>query len=113
MHDFFSIKIVEGFAVAVALAQHRQPAQARLRAFQAQHFEQLAIVADRHSPLSIVVGDVQRIRRAPGAAQLAVGMPLYLELSTLDAARHDRNQCALAAMTSISTRAPGAASAAT
>jgi hypothetical protein len=62
----------EGCAEVVALAQDRQPGQARLEALQHQALVQAAVVCDRPPPLLVVVGGVLRARRAPGAAAAAV-----------------------------------------
>ncbi len=72
----FSIEVVERGTIARALAQDGEPAQARLRALQTQHFEQMTVIMDGHAPLGIMIGDVERIRGAPRAAQLAVRMTL-------------------------------------
>ena len=49
----------------------------RLRALEAQQLEELRVVVLRHAPLGVVIGDIERIRAAPGAARLVVGMPQY------------------------------------
>src|SRR5258708_21719397 len=65
---FLGVETVERYAVSLALAQDGDPAQARLRAFQAQHLEERAVVIQRQPPLAIVIGEVQAVRRAPRAA---------------------------------------------
>src|SRR5205807_9397528 len=49
-------------------AQDGEPRQAGLGAFEEQHLEQLAVVVDGHSPLPVVIVEIQRIAARPGAA---------------------------------------------
>jgi len=52
--------------------RNRQPAQAGLKAFEAELFEQAPVVADRKAPFVVVVVLVGRAGPAPEAAQRAV-----------------------------------------
>jgi hypothetical protein len=63
------VEAVEHLAVAPALLQDREPRQAGLGTLEHQELEQLAIVVQRHAPLGVVVGDVDRIGADPGAAR--------------------------------------------
>src|SRR5690606_1231416 len=66
--DLHRFEAGEGAAVVLPLAQHGDPRQSRLGAFQYQKFEQLAVVAARHAPFAVVIVAVQRVVTAPGAA---------------------------------------------
>ncbi len=66
--DALELEIGEAFAKSLALAQDREPAQARLEALEADLLEQAAVVGDRESPLAVVVGDVELVIAAPPAA---------------------------------------------
>src|SRR6185369_224518 len=66
--DDFGIEIVEGTAVAVPAAQDGDPGESGLRSLQDEHLEQAAVVVQRHTPLLVVVGDVERIAGSPAAA---------------------------------------------
>ena len=70
--DLRGIEAVEGASEVVALAQDRQPRQARLEALEAQLLEQPPIVVDRMAPLVVVVRAIQRVAGRPPAAGLAV-----------------------------------------
>src|SRR5882762_899579 len=65
----FSIKPVKCAPVIRALGEDGVPRKPGLRAFQDEELEELAVVADRHAPLLVVVGDGERIAR-PGASSL-------------------------------------------
>ena len=52
------------------MVSQRQPG---LRAFEDQQLEQRAVVVHRHAPLGVVVGDVERVVAAPGAALKGAG----------------------------------------
>ena len=66
--DLVSVEIVEGAAVVLALLQDRDPAQPRLRTLEHQHLEEVTVVVVGHAPFEVVVGGVERIGAAPGAA---------------------------------------------
>ena len=66
--DARDVESGEGLTVRGPLAQHRDPAQSGLRSLEDQQFEQLAIIVDGNAPLLVVIGDVQRVGTAPGAA---------------------------------------------
>src|SRR5690606_6871528 len=70
LHSRYAIGLeaVEDLPVALPLAQDGDPGEARLRSFEDQELEQALVVAHRHAPLLVVVGDVERIRAAPGAS---------------------------------------------
>ena len=61
------VEVRERLAVILALAQNRNPAQARLRALEHQKPEVFAVVVYRNTPLGVVVADIQRIAAAPTA----------------------------------------------
>src|SRR5439155_20893942 len=63
----FQIEIVKGGTKVLALAQDRQPAQASLKPFQTQFFEQAPVVGDSSAPLVIVIVPVERVGGAPPA----------------------------------------------
>jgi hypothetical protein len=65
--DLGGIEVVERQAVGVAFAEDGVPAQARLRTFQDQEFEQAPIVVQRHAPFVVVIGNGQWIRRPTAA----------------------------------------------
>ena len=56
-------------AVAFPLLEDGQPAETGLRSLQHQEFEEQSIIMDRHSPLAVVVGDVEGFVPHPGAAR--------------------------------------------
>ena len=58
----------------LALSQDGQPAQARLKSFQADLFEQAAVVDDGPSPFFVVVLEIQRIGSGPPAPDNTVVM---------------------------------------
>ena len=66
------IEVQEGVAVALALAQDRDPGEAGLRALEAQQLEEGALVVQRDAPLLVVVGGVERI--AAGGPPAADGL---------------------------------------
>jgi hypothetical protein len=70
--DARRVEAVERGTEVVALAQDREPRQARLEPFQAQLLEQPGVVGDLPAPLVVVVVRVQRIVAAPPAASSAV-----------------------------------------
>src|SRR5262245_16424023 len=49
----------------VALAENRQPAQSRLKSFEADLLEQPAVFGEGSPPLVVVVADIQRIGARP------------------------------------------------
>ena len=57
---------------AGALVQDRQPGQARLERLEGEPLEVRGLAVDRHPPLGVVVGEVDRIARAPRAARESV-----------------------------------------
>jgi hypothetical protein len=63
------IKVGKGAAKGFALVQNRQPAQAGLKAFEADLLEQPAFVVHRKTPFAVVVVAVDRRCLAPGAAR--------------------------------------------
>jgi hypothetical protein len=52
------------------LPEYGVPAQASLRAFQNQEFEELAVVVDRHAPFFVVIGGLERVGIRPWATLL-------------------------------------------
>jgi hypothetical protein len=60
-------------AEVLALVEDGQPAQAGLKAFQAELFEQAAVLRDRKTPFVVVVVHIQRRGQAPAAAFLPIG----------------------------------------
>src|SRR3989344_2877356 len=67
------VEAVEGVADALALAENGDPGEARLHAVEHQLLPQGAGVVLGHAPFVVVVGDVERIGPAPGAAVKRVG----------------------------------------
>src|SRR5207247_1145678 len=63
----FEIEIVKAGTKVLALAQDGQPAQASLKPFQTQFFEQAPVVGDSSAPLVIVIVPVERVGGAPPA----------------------------------------------
>ena len=61
------VEAVVGAAVALALAKDEPPVEARLRAFEEQHLEDVAVVVRGDAPLAIVVVDIERVVPDPGA----------------------------------------------
>ena len=61
------LEILERLAEVVALAKDGDPAQARLKAFQADLLEEPAIVGDRPSPFLVVIPDVELVLTRPPA----------------------------------------------
>ena len=72
--DAFGIEAVERVAVALSLAEDGDPGQPCLGALEAQQLEQVPIVPDRHAPLRVVVGDVERIAPGPLAPDDPIGI---------------------------------------
>lgn len=62
------IEAEQHLTVAFALLQHGDPRQAGLEGFKQQQLEQHLGVALRHAPFLVVVSDIQRVVRTPGAA---------------------------------------------
>src|SRR5262249_10967099 len=66
------IEVVVDLAVVIALAQHRDPGEASLAAFERQKLEQGAIVLQRATPFAVMVFLIDRIGRGPPASRFAV-----------------------------------------
>src|SRR4051812_1351304 len=66
------LEALEGRTEALALAQDREPAEPGLEPLEAQPFIEAALVPDGPSPLLVVVGDVERVRRRPTPRELCV-----------------------------------------
>jgi hypothetical protein len=58
----------------VALSQDREPAQSSLKSFEADLFEQAAVVGDWAPPFLVVIAEIERIAPCPPAARKTVGM---------------------------------------
>ena len=71
--DTVKIEIMEDRSVAGPFLQHHFPAEARLRAFQGQHLEQMPVIMHRHTPFGVMV---MRQRILPGAVAKAAGQPV-------------------------------------
>jgi hypothetical protein len=71
--EFADIEARERFPIVLTLLQDGDPGEAGLRALEDELFEELAVVADRHAPFVVVIGDVERIVSAPEAAWLLAG----------------------------------------
>ncbi len=54
---FFRIELSERFAISFALAIDGDPTQAGLGAFEREELKLLAIVADRHAPFRVMIGN--------------------------------------------------------
>ena len=88
--DFFRIESRKGLAIGVALAQHGVPAQAGLRPFQGQEFENCPVIMHRHAPFPVMVFDIIRFgqidpRTAIGVVALLrhFALPVNAELHPL------------------------------
>jgi hypothetical protein len=66
--DLRGIEAAVRAPIGLALAQHRDPREPRLRALEDQHLEETAVIVDRNAPLLVVIGDVERIVPGPAAA---------------------------------------------
>src|SRR5690606_39814589 len=66
------VELPEGGAEGLALAQDGGPRQPRLETFQAEPFEQPALVAHRHAPFGVVVVAQKRVVRGPGRPRQTV-----------------------------------------
>ena len=71
--DLVEIEAGEGLAKILALAQDGQPGQAGLKTFEADLFEQPAVVGDRPAPFMVVVVQIVRQIAVPEAARDTVG----------------------------------------
>src|SRR5262249_11095174 len=58
--DLARVEVVERSAVGRALPQDRRPRQARLGALEDEALEESAVVAHGHTPLAVVIADVER-----------------------------------------------------
>src|SRR5262249_4681067 len=67
------IEAGEGLAKGLALAEDGEPAQARLKTFQAQLLEEADVILHRTAPLLVVLGLVVLGLAGPPAADAAVG----------------------------------------
>jgi hypothetical protein len=61
------VEILEGSAKSLALTQDREPREAGLESLQAEALVDAALVADRPSPLVVVVGGVEGVAPAEAA----------------------------------------------
>src|SRR5688572_19197519 len=59
--DALGIETGKRGAIAFALVQDRRPRKARLRALQDQELELLALIPHRHSPLGVVIGEIELV----------------------------------------------------
>ena len=66
--DLFRIEAIKNLPIVLTLAQHRDPAEARLGTFQIQALEQGLIVIFRNAPFFIMVALIERVIPAPGTA---------------------------------------------
>ena len=66
--DRVGVEVRERAAEVLALAQDRQPREARLEPFEAEPLVEAALVRDRTAPLLVVVRDVERVARRPAAS---------------------------------------------
>lgn len=71
--DLPGVEAGEDLAVALALAEHRDPRQAGLRPLEGQLLEELPVVVDGHAPLVIMIRDVEGVVPAPGASTTGLG----------------------------------------
>ena len=70
--DVRRIEAVESLPKGLALAQDRDPGQPGLEAVEDELLKKRADVSLRHAPFLVVVGDIERVARRPGAAMPAV-----------------------------------------
>lgn len=69
--DLVQVKAVVDLPESLPLVQHRLPAQPRLKGFQNQQLIQGVVIVARHTPLLIVIADVEGVGQiAPPAAGL-------------------------------------------
>ena len=71
--ELTDVEADESLPIVFTLLQDGDPGEAGLRALEDELFEELAVVADRHAPFVVVIGDVERIVSAPEAAWLLAG----------------------------------------
>jgi hypothetical protein len=88
--DLCRIEIGEGGAQGFALSEDGDPGQPRLEPVQHQLLPQGARVVLGHAPFRVVIGDVERVGSAPGAAMRGFGHGLILA-----AARRSRKRARL------------------
>ena len=74
---FLWLETVKCFAELFALAQNRDPGQARLKTVQNQLFKQSTAIKFRHTPIGVMIMHVKRINAGPGAAFAAVAVQDY------------------------------------
>src|SRR5262249_34930620 len=68
--DLVRVEARERKPIAIPFSQNGVPTEARLRALQDQHLEQMPIIARRHSPFSVVVVGLQLVAGRPPAPDL-------------------------------------------
>ena len=95
------IEAGEALPEILALAEDRQPGQARLEALEADLLEQAEIVGDRTPPFAVMIDGIVRRARAPEAALLAV-----LAGHQGFAFRHGRDPCTSRARSGRERRDP-------
>lgn len=72
---------MEEFSILLSLAEHRDPRESCLRSLKSQELEQDLIVVYRHSPLVVMVIDVELVgRTAPRAPSLLHILPIKKSL---------------------------------
>ncbi|MET3758526.1 hypothetical protein ABID08_005908 [Rhizobium binae] len=72
LRDTVEIESTEGRPEVLALGKDSSPAQARLKAFEAEFFEKAKIVGDRKAPFGVMVMKKLWCGRAPAATQPSV-----------------------------------------
>jgi len=66
--DFLRIEVVECLSEVFALVHDGAPAQSRLKSIEHDGFKQLAVIMTRASPLTVMVGEHQRVILGPRTA---------------------------------------------
>jgi hypothetical protein len=74
--DALRVEAGERTPEVAALAQDRQPREARLEPLEAEPFVDPALVDDRPAPLLVVVALVQLVGRVPAALQATVTLTI-------------------------------------
>ena len=74
LSDLGRIELFEAITKALSFFEHGDPAQPCLKGLKEQHFEHLLIIMDRNAPFHIVIGHVQWVISAPGAAVFQIGV---------------------------------------
>src|SRR5262249_42059456 len=72
--NLLRLKIIEGFAEIVALAQDRDPGKPGLKTIEDEFFIERTVIEFRNAPFIVVIGDVERIFAWPRTTCQPIGM---------------------------------------